>query len=579
METKDQEYDVIIIGAGWYGLVAARTYLRLRPEAKVLVTDSDNTVGGVWSSDRLYPNLVAQVKLGLFNYTDTPMPSHGKTQKNLVTGNMIHDYLQKYAEDHDLLRRVRFNSHVERAERYNGGWRLHLRNSKDVLDTKKLMVATGVTSIPSLPSFEAEDISIPILHSRDLGSSSDKLQDPHVQHVVVLGAAKSAYDAVYLLLSMGKKVTWIIRPDGAGPLAILPTEVFGLFNVIAVASTRLMTFLSPSIFNTTGPGYGFFQKTVIGRWCTSKFWDTLTYLSNRHAGYFKGDHISALLPEIEEKSIFYANSGLGVVTLPDYWSTLHAGDLSVVRDHLTKIKGHDLILRSGTSIKADTAVMCTGWGDHFAMFDPATKLELGLPAYNMETEATDISKEMLWKKWDAEAMKSVDAKLPFLAKTPDLKNPKVVSHGVPKRWRLYRRVVPLDLAMKSDRSLAILGQIHTVQTPLVSEMQSFWAILYLLGELDLPDYDTMAKEVAEWNVWTAKRYLSQGQKHPYSLYDFLPYVDTLCKDLGINSRRKGSFYGEIFSPYKPEDFNGFIDEYLEKQGKAKPAALKANGLH
>jgi hypothetical protein len=50
---------------GWYGLVAARTYLRLRPDVNILIIDSDNTVGGVWSKDRLYPNLVAQVKLGV----------------------------------------------------------------------------------------------------------------------------------------------------------------------------------------------------------------------------------------------------------------------------------------------------------------------------------------------------------------------------------------------------------------------------------------------------------------------------------------------------------------------------------
>lgn len=84
VESTAQNYNVVIIGAGeqrlefqirsmhtdpvrtgWYGLVSARTYLRLRPDVKLLIIDSDNTVGGVWSKDRLYPNLVAQVKLGV----------------------------------------------------------------------------------------------------------------------------------------------------------------------------------------------------------------------------------------------------------------------------------------------------------------------------------------------------------------------------------------------------------------------------------------------------------------------------------------------------------------------------------
>ena len=47
------------------------------------------------------------------------------------------------------------------------------------------------------------------------------------------------------------------------------------------------------------------------------------------------------------------------------------------------------------------------------------------------------------------------------------------------------------------------------------------------------------------------------------------YVDILCKDLGLNSRRKSNFISEIFAPYKPEDFNGFVDEYLDSRAPAK----------
>lgn len=87
-ETSATRVDVAIIGAGklkikprkrrasasvhrltritgWYGLVTARTYLRVRPDIKLLILDSDSSVGGVWSEKRLYPNLVAQVKLGV----------------------------------------------------------------------------------------------------------------------------------------------------------------------------------------------------------------------------------------------------------------------------------------------------------------------------------------------------------------------------------------------------------------------------------------------------------------------------------------------------------------------------------
>ena len=101
--------------------MAARTYQRIRPQVNLSITDSDNTVDEIWSEDRLYPNLVAQVKLGLFNNTETPMPVHGATKNNLVTGRRIYDYIEKYVEDHDLLHHIPFNGFFEKLERCSHG--------------------------------------------------------------------------------------------------------------------------------------------------------------------------------------------------------------------------------------------------------------------------------------------------------------------------------------------------------------------------------------------------------------------------------------------------------------------------
>ena len=177
-------------------------------------------------------------------------------------------------------------------------------------------------------------------------------------------------------------------------------------------------------------------------------------------------------------------------------------------------------------------VLCTGWGDHFGMFDNDTKAELGLPIYG-ELPPSVARADVAWEKFDIEAEKSVNQKLPFLATAPQLRNSSNSTVKSQRRWRLYRRSIPLSLALKDDRSIAILGQIHTVQTPLVSEIQSFWTILYLLREIDLPDEETMVREIAEWNTWTRKRYLTQGQKFPYSLYEFLP-VRSRCLYLKKN---------------------------------------------
>lgn len=242
----------------------------------------------------------------LFNYSDTPMsPHNGDPEDPRVTGEMIHNYLQKYAEDHDLLRRIRFNTFVEIAIRLdNGKWQLRMRDTMEIVEMEKLIVATGVTSIPYMPSLvdDQNDGSVPVIHSRDLGASFSLLRDSdEIEEVVVVGAAKSAYDAVYLLLTMGKKVKWLIRDEGAGPLAILPFKVLGTFNVIAVASTRLMSFLSPSILNCQGFLHKVIHKSALGKWCVGRFWDCLDYVSGKHAGYDQGDHVQMLKPEIDRQ--------------------------------------------------------------------------------------------------------------------------------------------------------------------------------------------------------------------------------------------------------------------------------------
>ncbi|KAI1270608.1 hypothetical protein F5Y18DRAFT_434903 [Xylariaceae sp. FL1019] len=569
------QFDVVIIGAGWYGLVAARTYLRLEPSTKLLIIDSDSTVGGVWSKDRLYPNLVAQVRLGLFNYSDTPMmPNNGNSKDPRVTGDMIHDYMQKYAEEHDILRRIRFNTFVTDAKRCSGGWRLSLEGSDEVIGTEKLLVATGVTSIPSWPSLDLSSSTLPVIHSRDLGTHFEALSRDAVREVVVVGAAKSAYDAVYLLLSMGKKVTWVIRREGSGPLSVLPFRVLNVVHSIAFGSTRLMSHLSPCILNTKGSLYRFFHKSSTGRWCVGRFWDFLDKVSKSNAGFSKGDHVALLKPDIARQSVFWANSGLGVATLPNFWEMLHSPNLTVRRGEIGSIKGQTVKLSSTESLEADYMIMCTGWGDHFEMFDSEHKVMIGLPTGGQKSDAPKGGDGIDWESHYSAADKIVDEKLPFLASHPEVKYPQGLDPSLQRKSNLYRRCVPVSMAAKGDRSLAILGQIHTIQTPLVSEVQSLWAILYLLGEVDVPDANTMAKEVSLWNAWTRKRYLTQGQKNPYSLFDFLPYIDGLFEDLKLNSRRKSNIVSELFSPYEAGDFNGFVDEYLQTRYRRRDSKME-----
>lgn len=216
---------------GWYGLIAASTYLTLAPETKLLIVDDGESIGGVWSTERIYPNLFAQVGHGLFEYSFYPMRKEGITKDRYISGKTIHDYLQSFAEDHDLVPRIQLKTSVTNAQKIGEKWVLALNKDEEVsqISGTKLIVASGVTSGVYLPDFPKEGFNKPIIHSSQIGPEIEYLTGPNVERATVLGAAKSAYDTVFLLLQAGKKVDWVIRDDGSGVRAIPNISLHDLY--------------------------------------------------------------------------------------------------------------------------------------------------------------------------------------------------------------------------------------------------------------------------------------------------------------------------------------------------------------
>ena len=265
-----------------------------------MLLDDQASIGGVWCAEKIYPSLYAQIKHGQFEYSFYPMPKEGITSDGYISGDTIHRYLNDFARDYDLVRRTRLHTKVVGVERLpggenggGGGWRLELEG-KPALECAKLIYASGATSHPVMPSWPASDFNAPIIHSSDMGMHLDALEK--VQTVTVVGAAKSAYDTVFYLLNTGKRVEWIIREDGSGPLAIMPPTILGIVNTMNAVGTRFVAMMGSSIMNTKGRAYHLVQKTRLGRLVARGFWKTLTAIADAHAGYSKSPNAEKLRP-------------------------------------------------------------------------------------------------------------------------------------------------------------------------------------------------------------------------------------------------------------------------------------------
>ena len=53
MTQDDRTLDLAVIGAGIYGIQAARTYLELHAKDSVAVFEASGDIGGVWSSGNM----------------------------------------------------------------------------------------------------------------------------------------------------------------------------------------------------------------------------------------------------------------------------------------------------------------------------------------------------------------------------------------------------------------------------------------------------------------------------------------------------------------------------------------------
>ncbi|KAL8674460.1 MAG: hypothetical protein Q9168_001125 [Polycauliona sp. 1 TL-2023] len=642
LDLQTSHYDVIIVGCGLQGLVAAKTYLALSPDTSLLILDSNLTVGGVWAKENIYPGLKTNNQLGTFQFTDFDIQEvcPGKVKKGEhIDGEVVYHYLVKYAEKHHLTKRVKLGCKVTTAERlppHEGGWRLTVipthhdtripkvtqadstkKEDATVLTASKLMVATGLTSTPmpiSLPG--ASTFSPPLMTFHDFRRAGlHVLDDPKVQHVIVYGGAKSAYDTVFAFASRAKKVTWIIRASGHGPIYMAPSHIqAGPMKVWLepLVTTRLLTLFSPCIWGDSD-GFGVIRRwlhgTKFGRFIVKNFWNKLGGDVVTQTGLTtKGPEVKKLLPK--EGAMWY---GVGLSIL-NYGEDIHRylmdGTVSVVRRDIERLQGRRFIFTNGEeTADVDLAICSTGWRwDSGIDFLPKSEhADLGIPSVSYTK-----SQRETWDELERRADQEILERFPMLADGPgmdqdhrvipksEVENGSGNATAEPEKqereeytpWRLFRGIAP---PANSKQDLVFLGMIMSLQTVLRSEMAALWAYAYLNNclqpQMQLSDRPLSSTPVSEktrsdepsatqgWLYETALfnrfgrwRYpMGYGARFPDFVFDGLPYFDMMLQDLGLKSWRKGrGWFKELFSkPYLSGDYKGIVEEWRGLNRKRK----------
>ncbi|CEN61015.1 hypothetical protein ASPCAL07684 [Aspergillus calidoustus] len=598
---------VIIIGAGWTGLAAAKTYLQIRPNADLTILDEESEIGGVWSRNRVYPGFIADSPVGLFDYSDLPMgPEIGLDDWADLPASRVNAYMEGYVDRFKLREQCRFNAKVIRVQRGDvgeggeRGWRVEVEDrsngssgqntTSEVLYCDKLIVATGTTSTPWLPDdIDWTRFSGTVLHSKEVGQKHGYLTSPSVSSITVVGGNKSAVDVVNLCALAGKQVNWVIREEGWGPGFLLKARSKNGDHLGTIKSKRVSGLASPSILSAKGFGYWFLHsgRNWIGPRLLNWVFEHMAKTTIKEV-YGQSENTMKIVPDL--KHLFWNQSGVSVVHDDKFMEMVAEGNLIPVhRTSVSSLQDRSVQLADGQVLPCDAIVFATGWQrNQLSLFDHTTLTDLGLPQ-KISDQLPDVARH--WKKLDTSSRSQISKTFPALASPP----PDVVAYLEQKRdrnkarstpFRLFRYIVPPKLAAEGDRSLIVLGLVQNTTGPLYAEISSLWGIAYLE---DLPfsretqallsNQTAMEQNISLVNTWGEMMTLNMAEGYPDRSGEIQDFTDLLMKDLGLRPDRKRfaaekdgntgilglrGWYKEWFGVYKAQDYQGVVEEYLRK---------------
>ena len=256
----------------------------MHPECGLVILEKDTCLGGVWNSRRAYEGFWTQWTVGSAEFSDIPMPRppENDTYYDFFKAKYTTQYLEDYVDrrtfaGRTLRDRIRFNSHVYRVVKVDGKWVVSVKDKTGhtyTTHSPKLIVASGLTSTQNMPCLSGKKkFDRPIIHQENFGGQWSTLSSPNIQHITVLGGAKSSADMVYASVKAGKKVSWIIREPGTGPAFFLSPKGKGPYkNAAELGSIRVASTLSPSFLAPQTWWTRFLHETALGRKIVEGIW-------------------------------------------------------------------------------------------------------------------------------------------------------------------------------------------------------------------------------------------------------------------------------------------------------------------
>ncbi|XP_065663234.1 dimethylaniline monooxygenase [N-oxide-forming] 2 [Hydra vulgaris] len=359
----EETLDLVIIGAGWSGLLACKYAKEENLQVRVLETRDD--LGGVWnfSPD---PNVVTVMKntcttssSSVTEISDFPMPCK---IGNFPKHSDIWEYLNSYAKKHDLRKKIHFNCRVSKIFKENGVW-IICTELNFTYYAKNLMICTGVHQKANRKLEETlfKNYTGELLHSGCLKEFRKEHQD---LRIMVLGGGETSSDVLDEWYPHVKSIVWCI-PRGQHFFRkyakLLPHREP---QALDKASSRALKLISPQTKGKPGLAW-------ICRWTTSG--SLLAYEGHG-------------IPEFRSNNQFFhafINKHAHVLDYIDYKKVIPKGPID-------KVVEKKVFFADGTSVEVDVIIQCTGYQVDFPFLPDAYKCNFS-DLYKLVYDVNDTS--------------------------------------------------------------------------------------------------------------------------------------------------------------------------------------------
>lgn len=240
-------------------------------------------------------------------------------------------------------------------------------------------------------------------------------------------------------------------------------------------------------------------------------------------------------------------------------------------DHLSPGKVH---LSDGTALESDALLAHTGWkqAPNITFLPLGIEKDLAIPAASTNSSSEIIPSNQQSALDQADA--AIVRQFPILAQGPAKPLPASSQPGLQSNdsFMLYHFLVPASERFLKSRDIAFVGFASCFSNAITAHIQGLWVSAYFNGQLTrdpsaaLGDKDAteiVQQEAVLHNRFGKWRYPADWgtSRAPSFIFDAVPYFDLLLQDLGLAWRRKGGFWKEICSPYKPGDYDTVNGEW------------------